>query len=301
MTRVARVDAPTERRNPRTLDIDVRPTLEILELLNDEDATVPAAVRRALPALAQCVDVAVERLRDGRRIHYFGAGTSGRLAVLDAAEIPTTFALDGDLVRAHHAGGTAALGAAREGIEDEPAAGAKDAEAAASGDLAIGLTASGRTPYVGGALETARARGAFTVLVSCHPGAPLAALADVHVCVETGAEAIAGSTRLKAGTAQKLVLNAFSTAVMVRLGRTYSNLMVAMLASNAKLRGRVLTVLMEASGADETDARAALEAAGGDTRAALVILLAGAGPEAAQAALAAHDGSVREALRALAG
>jgi N-acetylmuramic acid 6-phosphate etherase len=301
MTEVARVDAPTERRNPRTLDIDLRSTLEILELLNDEDATVPAAVRRALPALAECVDVAVERLRAGGRIHYFGAGTSGRLAVLDAAEIPPTFALDGGVVCAHHAGGTAALGAARENVEDEPAAGASDATAVASGDVAIGLTASGRTPYVGGALETARARGAFTALVSCHPGAPLAALADVHVCVETGAEAIAGSTRLKAGTAQKLVLNAFSTAVMIRLGRTYSNLMVAMLASNAKLRGRVLTVLTEASGADEAEARAALAAAGGDTRGALVMLLSGAGPEAAQTALAAHAGSVREALRALAG
>jgi N-acetylmuramic acid 6-phosphate etherase len=298
---IERVDAPTEARNARTVDIDVRPTLEILEALNAEDATVPEAVRRALPALARAVDAASERVRDGGRIHYFGAGTSGRLAVLDAAEIPTTFALDGDVVRAHHAGGATALEVAREGAEDDVAAGARDAEAVRAGDLAMGLTASGRTPYVGGALEAARARRAATVLVSCNPAAPLAPLADVHVSVDTGPEAIAGSTRLKAGTAQKLVLNAFSTAVMIRLGRTYSNLMVGMVASNAKLRGRVLTLLMQASGAPEATAHEALRAADGDTRTALVILLAGTGAEEARAALAAHDGRVRDALASLGG
>jgi N-acetylmuramic acid 6-phosphate etherase len=298
---VERVDAPTERRNPRTLDIDQLPALEILELLNDEDATVPGAVREALPELARAVDIACERLGAGGRIHYFGAGTSGRLGVIDAAEIPVTFAIDGDVVRAHHAGGAAALGAPKEGVEDEPRNGERDAADVEAGDLAIGLTASGRTPYVAGALAAARERGAATVLVSANPSSPLASLADVHVSVDTGPEAIAGSTRLKAGTAQKLILNSFSTAVMIRLGRTYSNLMVAMVASNAKLRGRMLTVLIEASGAGEDEARAALEAAGGDTRTALVVLLSGAPPERARAALAASGGHVRDALRALDG
>jgi N-acetylmuramic acid 6-phosphate etherase len=299
VTGIERVDAPTERRNPRTVDIDTLPTAQILELLNAEDATVPAAVAQALPALARAVDLAYERVHAGGRVHYFGAGTSGRIGVLDAAELPPTFSVDTGLVIAHHAGGPDAIGRAAEGVEDREELAAADAAGVHHVDVAVGLTASGRTPYVGAALAAAREVGAATVLVSGNPQAPLAPLADVHVSVDTGPEAIAGSTRLKAGTAQKLVLNAFSTALMIRLGRTFSNLMVCMAAGNAKLRGRAVTLLMEAGGADEATTRAALEAAGGEAAVALLVLLADTDPQTARAALRAHRGGVREALHAL--
>nr|WP_312862712.1 N-acetylmuramic acid 6-phosphate etherase [Streptomonospora salina] len=290
------VRAPTERRNGATYDIDRLPTLEILREINAEDATVPSAVSAALPRLAQAVDLGVEALRSGGRIHYFGAGTPGRIATMDAAELPPTFDADPATVLAHHAGGAATLGQAAEGVEDDEELGRSDATGVGAGELAVGITASGRTPYVAGALRAARRAGAAAVLVSADPDAPLARDVDVHVCVDTGAEVIAGSTRMKAGTAQKLVLNAFSTAVMVRLGRTYSNLMVGVDATNAKLRGRAVTVLAEASGTDEDACAAALDSAGGDTRTALVALLSGVSTPRAAAELAACEGRVRDAL-----
>jgi N-acetylmuramic acid 6-phosphate etherase len=288
--------APTEGRNPRTVGIDQGSSLEILRLLNAEDALVPAAVARVLPELARAVDLAVERLRSGGRVHYFGAGTSGRLGVLDAAELPPTFAVERDLFVAHHAGGDGALGQAREGAEDDEALGAANAAGVRQGDVALGLAASGRTPYVVQALRSARAAGAATVLVSANPNAAIGREVDVHVAVDTGPEAIAGSTRLKAGTAEKLVLNGFSTAVMVRLGRVWSNLMVGMPASNAKLRARLLSTLVQASGEPEARCAEALAAAGGDGRVALVSLLGGVGAAAARGALAAEDGAIRAAL-----
>lgn len=293
------VRSPTERRNETTTDIDLLPTLEVLRRINAEDATVPGAVEAVLPDVARAVELGVRAVRAGGTIHYFGAGTSGRLGAMDAAELPPTYGVGPDQVIAHHAGGDAALTQATEVSEDDAHLGAADAARLGPDDLAVGLAASGRTPYVAGALSRAREVGAGTVLISANPGAPLGAQADVHVGVETGAEVIAGSTRMKAGTAQKLVLNAFSTAVMVRLGRTYSNLMVGMDASNAKLRGRLVTILVEATGQDERACAEALARADGDTRTALTALLSGADTGTAAEAVRTAQGSVRDALRHL--
>ena len=274
-------------------------TLELLKTLNHEDAAVAAAVLKILPELAIAVDLAVERIRDGGTVHYFGAGTSGRLAVIDAAELMPTFNAPEGLFVAHHAGGVEALLKAVENVEDDADLGAQDASVIGERDVVVGITASGRTPYVAGALSVARARGAMTALITANPSAELA-VQDVHLlAVDTGPEAIMGSTRLKAGTAQKLVLNSFSTAVMVRLGHTWSNLMVDMVATNAKLRGRVIRILREASGADEVTARHALELARGELKPALVSLLAGVDADLAKNALAQHQGSVAEALRSI--
>lgn len=292
----SRAASRTEERNPRTEDIDIVPTVEILRLLNGEDATVAGAVAQALPDLARVVDKVVECVRGGGQVHYFGAGTSGRMAVLDAAEVVPTFGLDRGVFIAHHAGGERALGTAIEDAEDNASLGTDDATTLSADDVAIGITASGRTPYVAGALSRARQAGAVTVLFSSNPAAPLAALADYVVVADTGPEAIAGSTRLKAATAQKLLLNALSTAAMIRLGRTFSNLMVSMSGTNAKLRQRQLTILMEATGADEAACRAQLAMCRGDLRLALLCLLSGLEPETAAKALAAADGSIRGAV-----
>jgi N-acetylmuramic acid 6-phosphate etherase len=295
--RVASVSSPTEERNPSTLDIDMLPTLEVLRLINAEDERVPAAVAAVLPQLALVVDRAVDALRDGLRIHYFGAGTSGRVGVQDAAELMPTFALEPGRVVAHHAGGTEALVAALEDVEDDEAAGWRDAVDVEAGDVVVGLAASGRTPYVLGALARARTAGAFTVLVSANPGAAAGAEgSDVHLALDTGPEVIAGSTRMKAATAQKIVLHSLSTAVMVRLGRTYSNLMVGMVATNAKLRGRMVAILVEASGQDVDHCAAVLAEAEGDVKVALVALLSDVPIESARAALEQADGVVRAAL-----
>ena len=293
------LDLPTEARNPRTLEIDELDTLDVLTALNAEDAFVAEAVGRCLPVLALVVDAAAARLRAGGRVHYFGAGTSGRLAVLDAAELQPTFSLEPGRVLAHQAGGDEALTSAIEGAEDRAEEGAEAAAVVQADDLAIGLAASGRTPYVRGALEAAAAAGAATALVSANPEAPIAAGVDWHVCADTGPEAVAGSTRLKAGTAQKMVLNAFSTAVMVRLGKTYSNLMVDVHASNEKLRARTLTILREASGADDGACHEALREADGHVKTAVVMLRSGLSSTQARAALDANDGNVRAALRHL--
>ncbi|GAA4611749.1 N-acetylmuramic acid 6-phosphate etherase [Saccharopolyspora hordei] len=299
--RAVRVDAPTERNNPRTRDIDLLPTLDILHVLNGEDRTVPVAVGRVLPELARAVDMAVDALRAGGRVHYVGAGTSGRLAVLDAAELIPTFNVPPDWIVAHQAGGAAAFQRAVENAEDDVDAGAAEIrESASSDDLVLGLAASGRTPYVLGALAAAQELGARTALVTSNPDVGQVP-ADVVIAVDTGPEPISGSTRMKAGTAQKLVLTSFSTAVMIRMGRTYSNLMVSMLATNAKLRGRTISILQEATDASEEECEAALTAADGDLKTALVHLLTGADVESSAAALAVADGHVREALRALGG
>ncbi|MGP4018322.1 N-acetylmuramic acid 6-phosphate etherase [Saccharopolyspora sp. 5N708] len=298
--RAVRVDAPTERNNPRTRDIDLLPTLDILHVLNSEDRTVPVAVGRVLPELAQAVDMAVASLRAGGRVHYVGAGTSGRLAVLDAAELIPTFNVPPDWIIAHQAGGTDAFQHAVENAEDDVESGAATIRAAATGlDFVLGLAASGRTPYVLAALDAARQLGASTGLVTSNPDV-VDTPADVVIAVDTGPEPISGSTRMKAGTAQKLVLTSFSTAVMIRMGRTYSNLMVSMLATNAKLRGRTIGILQEATSAPADTCAAALTAADGDLKTALVHLLTGVDVEQAAAALAVSDGHVRDALHTLA-
>ncbi|APC34253.1 MULTISPECIES: N-acetylmuramic acid 6-phosphate etherase [Nocardiopsis] len=293
------VRAPTEARNSGTHDIDLLPALDVLRQINAEDVTVPGAVGAVLPELARAVELGVAALESGAAIHYFGAGTSGRIAAQDAAELPPTYGVPASWVVAHHAGGGEALARAVEGIEDDWESGRADAAGIVPGSLAVGLAASGRTPYVGGALEAARERSAATVLISANPQAPLAREADVHVGMATGAEVIAGSTRMKAGTAQKLALNAFSTAVMVRMGRTYSNLMVGVDATNGKLRGRVVTILTQATGLDERVCARALNAAGGDTRVALVSLLADVDADTAARALGEARGRVRPALAGL--
>ncbi|MBG0563816.1 N-acetylmuramic acid 6-phosphate etherase [Actinoplanes aureus] len=289
----------TEQRNPRSASIDRMSTLELLQLINAEDCQVPVAVAGVLPELAAAVELAVAALAGGHRVHYVGAGTSGRIAVLDAAELIPTFGLEPGRVVAHIAGGSPALTRPSEAAEDDEEAGAAAAADVSAGDLVVGVTASGRTPYVRAALIAARARGARTVLVSANPASPIAPGVDVHVAPDTGPEVLTGSTRMKAGTAQKLVLNAFSTATMVRLGRTYSNLMTDMLASNAKLRDRQLRILAEATGADVESCRDALRAAGGDAKVAVVTLISGAAAEVAGAALAETDGHVHRALRLL--
>ncbi|MGW6199360.1 N-acetylmuramic acid 6-phosphate etherase [Kribbella sp. NPDC055110] len=291
--------SPTEQRNPRTLAIDAVGTSEILHLLNNEDALVAGAVSAVIPELTKAVDAAVEAVRGGGRVHYFGAGTSGRLATLDAAELLPTFHVPDGLVVAHHAGGTEALLRAVENVEDSEEGGARDAAAVTGQDLVVGLAASGSTPYVAGALKAARAVGAATVLVTSNPDAPLAPLADVVIAADTGPEVIAGSTRLKAGTAQKMILNAFSTTLMIKLGRTWSNLMVDLVATNKKLRGRMLRILAEATGADEAACEAALAEAEGELKPALIHLLTGTPIPAARAALDTAHGRVATALAEL--
>jgi N-acetylmuramic acid 6-phosphate etherase len=294
------VDSPTERRNPRTTDLDQLSTLDLLRSINAEDRLVPDAVAAALPALATAVDFAVDALRGGRRVHYVGAGTSGRLATVDAAELAPTFNAPAEWFVVHHAGGAGALNQAVEDAEDNDEGGAAEIAASASpGDFVLGLTASGRTPYVLGALRAARELGARTGLVFSNPHATGLLDIDVLIEVDTGPEVVAGSTRMKAGTAQKLVLTAFSTAVMVKLGRTYSNLMVSMRATNAKLRGRTLRILREATGLTQQECARALDDAQGDLKVALVHLLSGVDAARAAAVLAANDGHVRQALSTL--
>lgn len=296
---ILRVRSPTEERNPRTADIDTVSVLELLQRINDEDARVPGAVRAVLPALAALVEVTVERIAAGGRVHYFGAGSSGRLGLLDAAELPPTFGVGPELFIAHLAGGDGAVRRAREGAEDDATEGAREATGLGPHDVLVGLASSGYTAYVGGAMERARDAGSHSALITSNPQAPLAAHADTLLCVDTGAEVITGSTRLKAATAQKLILNAFSTAVMVRTGRTWSNLMVDLVPSNAKLRGRVLRLLAQATGEDEATCDAALERCGREPKTALVTLLSDADPSHARAALIASRGRVALALRAI--
>ncbi|MFB4297760.1 N-acetylmuramic acid 6-phosphate etherase [Actinomadura sp. NTSP31] len=291
-------ELPTEGRNPRTLDVDTLPTLEVLHLINTEDATVPMVVAGVLPEVARLVDLAVDSLRAGGRVHYFGAGTSGRLAVIDAAELPPTFGIWGRVV-AHHAGGPGALSQAISDVEDDMELGMRDAREVQPGDVAIGIAASGRTPYVIGALRAATAIGARTALISCNPHTPYGEEVEVHIGLATGPEVISGSTRMKAGTATKLVLNSFSTTLMIRMGRTYSNLMVSVNALNSKLRARLVRILTEATGMDARTCENALNEAGGNTRVALVSLLGEVPAARATVVLEETDGGVREALQRL--
>ncbi|MEU6710968.1 N-acetylmuramic acid 6-phosphate etherase [Nonomuraea sp. NPDC046802] len=291
---------PTERRNPRTGDIDTLESADVLRLLLEEDARAVEAARAATGQLARAVDETHLRLARGGRVHYFGAGASGRLAVLDATEITPTFGAPSELFTAHFAGGPKALTDSSIDREDAGALGAADAGGVGAADVAVGITASGSTAYVVGALRGARAAGALTVLVTCDPDAPARDLADIVVVADTGPEALTGSTRLKAGTATKVILNAFSTAVMIKAGRTYGNLMVGLVTTNAKLAERAVGLLVEATGADAATCRAALAEASGNIPEALVRLLTGCSGERARAALREHPG-VRAAVAALGG
>lgn len=289
---------PTERRLEASAELDAMSTRERLALLTAESRVAVDAVEAALPQLAELVDAAAERMRRGGTVHYVGAGTSGRLGVLDASELLPTFHLEPGRVVGHIAGGSAALVSAVEDAEDSAGEGRAVVAGLGPDDVVIGIAASGSTPYVGGALEAAGAAGAVTALISSNPAASLAGIADIHVLLDTGPEVVTGSTRLKAGTAQKLALNGFSTATMIALGRTWQNLMVSVVATNAKLRERTVRILAEALGIDTEDARARLEASDGDLKAAIVAELTGREPSEAARLLAAHDGSVRDAVAA---
>lgn len=299
------VSSPTEEMNAATVQMDQVSTIEMLQMMNVQDSMVAGAVAQVLPRLAELVDQAVARVRAGGRVHYFGAGTSGRLGVLDAAELPPTFGIGDNVVVAHQAGGPRALVRAVENAEDDETSGSVDAGAINSGDVLLGLTASGRTPYVHAALRAGREIGAATALISSNPMAPLISLADFVLITDTGPEAITGSTRLKAGSALKFVLNSFSSALMVRLGHTYQNLMVDMRPTNAKLRGRSIRVLQDATGLSSSVCEDALNLCH-DIKTSVVFLLdsaprvqnASADDRVAQAraALRASDGHVRQAL-----
>lgn len=292
---------PTEARHPGTVDLDRWSALEIVAAMNREDATVAAAVTRILPDVAAAVDRVVAAFERGGRLFYVGAGTSGRLGVLDASECPPTFGVEPERVQAITAGGRSAISDAVEGAEDDAGAGARDVTERGVGpaDVVVGLAASGRTPYVLGALEEARRRGAATVAVACVPEAAIATGCDVAILPVVGPEVLQGSTRLKAGTAQKMVLNMLSTAAMVRTGRVFSNLMVDLRAGNAKLRARAERMVCLATGVSPEAARAALEAADWHVKIAIVGLLGAVAPDAARAALRRSRGHLRAALAAL--
>lgn len=280
--------SPTEERNPRTETIDQLSPRESVALVLAEDRAVLTAVEAAADGVGALAEAGVAAVRRGGRIHYVGSGTSGRLGVLDAVELRPTYDVGEETVLAHLAGGPTAMTRAVEGAEDDVDAGRAVTAEVAAGDLVVGLSASGRTPFVAGALAAARELGAVTALVSTNPAAPLAAGVDIAVLLDTGPEVVTGSTRMKAATAQKLVLNAFSTAVMVRLGKTYSNLMIEVLPTNDKLRARTVRMLVQATGAAPDRCAEVLEEAGGRVRTALVALLAGCSVDAAARAVAGH-------------
>lgn len=291
----------TEQVNPATIDIDRMSPLQIAQVMNAEDARVAAAVAEELPDIARAIEAIAARLRSGGRLIYLGAGTSGRLGALDASECPPTFNTPPDLVIGWVAGGADALGEAFEEIEDRADAGRADAErlGVSAKDVLVGIAASGRTPYVLGAVGYAREHGALTISLTCNTGTPLEQACEMAIAPVVGPEVITGSTRLKAGTAQKMVLNMLSTGAMVVLGKTLGNLMVDMRATNDKLRRRALEIVRRATGLDEEVAADLLRAAGGEARVAILAGRAGITPEVAREQLAQHSGSVRAALDAL--
>jgi N-acetylmuramic acid 6-phosphate etherase len=293
----------TEQENPRTANLSELPTQEIVRLMNEEDARVAEAVALVLPDVARAVEEIVVRLREGGRLFYVGTGTSGRLGVLDASECPPTFGVAPELVQGIIAGGYDALHRATEASEDDGEAGARDLEARGvrGTDAVVGIAASGRTPYTIGAVERARELGAFTACVTCAPGSLITRAVDISIVPVVGAEVLAGSTRLKAGTAQKLVLNMISTATMIRLGYVRGNRMTNVLPRNEKLRARAARIFAAETGAGEEDARVALEAAGFDLPTALVMRRTRRPREEVKRALAESRGVVERAVELLSG
>lgn len=290
----------TEKRNADTAEIDSVSTLEMIRLIHTEDQKATAAITPLLPQIAAAVDVIAERLRRGGRLFYVGAGTSGRLGILDAAECPPTYGTTPELVQGLIAGGRAAVFCAQEGAEDDSDGGRQDLAACTltAADAVVGLSASGRTPYVIGALTYAKNRGAAVISVDCSSDAPISRCSDIDICALVGAEVITGSTRMKAGTAQKLILNMLSTGVMVRLGKVYGNLMVDVKTSNKKLEERACRIVMEAASCSRAAATEALSAANGHAKTAIVMILLGLSATAAAAALERHGGYIRNVLEA---
>jgi N-acetylmuramic acid 6-phosphate etherase len=288
----------SEGRNPRTTDIDLMSSLEIVSAINSEDNSVPEAVGKTLPQVARAVDRIVAAFKAGGRLVYIGAGTSGRLGVLDASECPPTYGVPPTMVVGLIAGGLDALVNASEGAEDRAEAGAADLRNTdfQARDVVVGIAVSGRTPYVMGALDYAKSQGAVTVALTCNPDSPIARMADISIAPLVGPEVITGSTRMKSGTAQKLVLNMLSTASMVRIGKTYGNLMVDMIASNGKLVARAARMVSQATGSSIVEAEAALAEAGNDSKLAILMLLTGEDAETARGKLTAAGGVLRRAF-----
>ncbi|WP_338897560.1 N-acetylmuramic acid 6-phosphate etherase [Streptomyces sp. TG1A-60] len=290
----------TEAFRPELADVDQLPTLDIAKLMNGEDAAVPAAVAARLPLIAAAIDAIAERMARGGRLVYAGAGTAGRLGVLDASECPPTFNTAPSQVVGLIAGGREAVVTSVEGAEDsaELARADLDALALTPDDTVVGVSASGRTPYAVGAVEHARAAGALTVGLSCNAASALAAAADHGIEIVVGPELVTGSTRLKAGTAQKLVLNMLSTITMIRLGKTYGNLMVDVRATNDKLRARSHRVVALATGAADDEIEKALAECGGQVKHAILTILSGVAPDTAARLLHRSEGHLRAALAA---
>ena len=288
----------SEQRNARSKNLDRMSAMQIVRLMNREDRKVAAAVGRALPAVARAVDVIVKVIRGGGRLIYVGAGSSGRMAVLDAAECPPTFGTSPRLVQALIAGGRPAVTGAVEGAEDSIANARRDlrAKRLTRHDVLVGITASGTTPYVLAALKRARKLGATTVAITVNPKTPVARLANILIATEVGPEVLTGSTRLKAGTAQKMVLNMLSTAAMARLGHVYENLMIDVKPSNQKVSDRIVRILAEASGTSLSASEHALRQSGHNMRVALVMLKLGTDFRSAKRKLAAVNGDLREAF-----
>jgi N-acetylmuramic acid 6-phosphate etherase len=288
----------TEERNPSTREIDTLPTFDMLALINAEDQKVALVVRDELPSIGDAVDAITVRMQRSGRLIYIGAGTSGRLGVLDASECPPTFGTPSELVVGLIAGGPAALTEAIEGAEDDREGGAGEIANldVNENDCVIGIAASGRTPYAIGGLQEAKKRGALTVSIACNRPSPLGELAEISIALVVGPEVVSGSTRLKAGTAQKMVLNMISTAVMIRLGKTYSNLMVDVQPTNVKLRQRARRIVAEATGLELQRATEILSACNGEVKTAIVAILAGVSPEIARIRLQETGGYVRKAI-----
>ncbi|MBO0708148.1 MAG: N-acetylmuramic acid 6-phosphate etherase [Candidatus Dormibacteraeota bacterium] len=290
-------DLDTERSQGRA-DLDLRPTLDLVRLMNQEDATVPAAVGQALPAISRAIDAIAERMAAGGRLVYVGAGSAGRLGVLDASECGPTFSTPEGQVSALIAGGPEAVSRAVEGAEDDVEAGAGDLArfGLSDADAVVGISASGRTPYVLGAVRYARGRGSLTVGIACNAGTQLGREVDHPIEVGTGPEILAGSTRLKAGSAQKLILNMISTVVMVRLGKTYGGLMVDLRATNEKLRDRARRIVAQAGGVEDERAGSALAEAGGQVKVAVLMVRCGLPAAEAESILEGAGGNLRRAL-----
>lgn len=288
----------SETRNPQTMDLDALSTLELVHRFNQQDTLVAEAVKATLSDVARAVDAAAEALKSGGRIIYMGAGTSGRLGVLDASECPPTFGVPHGLVVGLIAGGPGALLKAVEGAEDNAQLGEDDLIALnlTAKDIVVGLAASGRTPYVIGGLRYARKIGCATVAISCNPGSPIAQEAEIAISPVVGPEALTGSTRLKSGTAQKLVLNMISTGAMVKFGKVYQNLMVDMKATNVKLIDRACRMVVEATGMTRAEAEALLRQTDFEVKPAILMALTGLSADAAREKLIAHQGFLRAAL-----
>ncbi|MBT3344818.1 MAG: N-acetylmuramic acid 6-phosphate etherase [Gemmatimonadetes bacterium] len=290
----------TEQRNPASAHIDEVSTLELVRIINAEDSRVADAVGRVLPEVAAVVDLVAEAFRHGRRLLYLGAGTSGRLGVLDASECPPTYSVDPEMVQGLIAGGDRAVFRAVEGAEDDPEGAIEvlDAKQVGEKDVVIGIAASGVTPWVLGGLEHARKAGCSTVFFTCSPSAAQLVDVDVTIVAEVGPEVVTGSTRMKAGTATKLVLNMITTGAMIRLGKTYGNLMVDLQPTNNKLKDRTVRILCELTGLERDGAQSTLNAAGGELKVALVMQLCGVDAAAARDRLEQNKGLVKAAVGA---